>query len=176
VSRPHIPVAELREQGFLQEANRLFFHPCGLALEARMMVDGDWTPDEISGSEWMQARVYDVMAGLRDNGLDSVFLDGPLTIADAEREMYETAVAVCRRLWPAGSQQLSGVQDLRDDPEGIIFGEDPTDKMIKAESVKAERMVRWHARAKLWNGGPLEITEPADVEPVGWVAPPGTFG
>lgn len=29
----YMNIKEFREKGFLQEANRLFFHPCGLALE-----------------------------------------------------------------------------------------------------------------------------------------------
>lgn len=34
-----MPIAEFRELGFLQEANRQFFHPLGLALE--VLVDDD---------------------------------------------------------------------------------------------------------------------------------------
>jgi len=33
MSVKRIDIAEFREQGYLQEANRLFFHPLGLALE-----------------------------------------------------------------------------------------------------------------------------------------------
>lgn len=35
----HIPIGEFRELGFLQEANRLFFHPHGLALEVTLCDD-----------------------------------------------------------------------------------------------------------------------------------------
>lgn len=35
-----IDIAEFREKGFLQEANRLFFHPHGLALEVVVNEDG----------------------------------------------------------------------------------------------------------------------------------------
>jgi hypothetical protein len=35
-----IDIADFREQGFLQEANRLFFHPLGLALEVTVEDDG----------------------------------------------------------------------------------------------------------------------------------------
>ena len=35
-----IDIKEFREQGFLQEANRLFFHPLGLALEVVIEDDG----------------------------------------------------------------------------------------------------------------------------------------
>jgi hypothetical protein len=36
----HMDVAEFRRQGFLQEANRQFFHPLGLALEITQRPDG----------------------------------------------------------------------------------------------------------------------------------------
>lgn len=35
-----IDVKEFREKGFLQEANRQFFHPLGLALEVKIEEDG----------------------------------------------------------------------------------------------------------------------------------------
>ena len=35
-----IDIKEFREKGFLQEANRLFFHPLGLALEVMIDEDG----------------------------------------------------------------------------------------------------------------------------------------
>ena len=38
--RKYIPIKEFRELGFLQEANRLFFHPHGLALEVVVAPDG----------------------------------------------------------------------------------------------------------------------------------------
>lgn len=41
-------IKEFREKGFLQEANRLFFHPLGLALEIVIEEDGS----ERLGSVW----------------------------------------------------------------------------------------------------------------------------
>jgi len=35
-----IDIKEFREKGFLQEANRMFFHPLGLALEIEISDDG----------------------------------------------------------------------------------------------------------------------------------------
>ena len=35
-----IDVKEFREQGFLQEANRMFFHPLGLSLSVQINEDG----------------------------------------------------------------------------------------------------------------------------------------
>ena len=44
-----IDVKEFREKGFLQEANRKFFHPLGLALE---VIINDDTGEEILGGIW----------------------------------------------------------------------------------------------------------------------------
>lgn len=39
----YMDIKEFRELGFLQEANRQFFHPHGLALEVRINQDGtEW--------------------------------------------------------------------------------------------------------------------------------------
>ena len=35
----HMDIKEFREQGFLQEANRLYFHPLGLALGRKTMIN-----------------------------------------------------------------------------------------------------------------------------------------
>jgi hypothetical protein len=40
---PRMDIAEFRAQGFLQEANRLFFHPLGLALFVEVDDDGNET-------------------------------------------------------------------------------------------------------------------------------------
>lgn len=34
-------IAEFRQEGYLQEVNRLFFHPLGLALEVKIGKDGE---------------------------------------------------------------------------------------------------------------------------------------
>ena len=44
----YINIAEFRAVGFLQEVNRQFFHPLGLALEVRIDDDGN----EILGGVW----------------------------------------------------------------------------------------------------------------------------
>jgi hypothetical protein len=36
----HLPVAEFRQTGFLQEVNRQFLHPLGLALSVELAPDG----------------------------------------------------------------------------------------------------------------------------------------
>jgi len=37
----YIPIKELREQGYVQEVNRRFFHPLGLALAIKIDEDGN---------------------------------------------------------------------------------------------------------------------------------------
>ena len=81
----YISIEEFREAGYLQEANRLFFHPLGLGL----------------------------------------------TVAMNDED---------------GSMTLCGVQDNRDDPEGMLF--DEYDK-VKAERIWMERESKIEARIRL---------------------------
>lgn len=77
-------IAEFREQGFLQEANRQFFHPLGLALEVN--IDDD------------------------------------------------------------GKETLSGMWDYRDDPEGMLYGDDVVasrgahDKALRVEQLRMSKL------------------------------------
>jgi len=59
-----IDIKEFREFGFLQEANRLFFHPLGLALEVEIDDDGN----EKLGGIW----------DYRDDPRGILFADGVL--------------------------------------------------------------------------------------------------
>lgn len=77
-----IPIAEFRALGFLQEANRLFFHPLGLALEVSVSEDGT----ESLGGVW----------DYRDDPEGIVFGEGQIDLAktaavDAERERHRVA-------------------------------------------------------------------------------------
>ncbi len=81
-----IDIKEFRQFGFLQEANRRFFHPLGLALEV---------------------------------------------VVDEE----------------TGSESLGGVWDYRDDPEGILFGEDGIDEE-KVERVRKLQHEKSESRLK----------------------------
>lgn len=49
MERKRIDIKEFRERGYLQEANRLFFHPLGLALE--IIIDEE-TGEEKLGGVW----------------------------------------------------------------------------------------------------------------------------
>ena len=71
--RPRLmDVQEFREAGYLQEANRRFFHPLGLALE--VFHDDD-------GSVWRLSGVWDC----RDDPVGIVFAPGALDPTLAER-------------------------------------------------------------------------------------------
>ena len=81
----YMSIEEFKERGYLQEANRLFFHPLGLALE--VSIDND-----------------------------------------------------------SGDIKLSGVQDNRDDPEGMIFGDYDREK---ADRIWGEMLSKVDARVAL---------------------------
>lgn len=95
-----IDIAEFRRLGLLQEVNRLFFHPRGLALEVISEEDG--------------------------------------------------------------TERLGGVWDYRDDPEGIIFGDDMISRR-KALTVAAMQVAKMGAREKLL-GTPDGIQPVPDLE------------
>jgi len=70
-----IDIKEFRELGFLQEANRLFFHPLGLALEVIQDADGN----ERLGGVW----------DYRDDEEGIMFTDGMIDeqkVRQVERE------------------------------------------------------------------------------------------
>jgi len=91
----HMDIAEFRDDGYLQEANRLFFHPLGLALEIK-----------------------------RDSN-DETGEKGPWFI--------------------------SGVWDVRDDPEGIKFDDEyiqSEEAAKKAQNIEKEMKTRSGPRTK----------------------------
>lgn len=78
-----IDIKEFREKGFLQEANRLFFHPLGLALE--VIVD-DKTKDEKLGGIWdyrddPEGMAFDV------NMIDQKKIDHVIDLKDSKRDV-----------------------------------------------------------------------------------------
>jgi len=92
-NRAHLKLREFVDLGLLQEVNRLFFHPMGLALEVTNFNDGD-------------------------------------------------------------KVLLSGIQDNRHDPEGMMFAKPPS--RVKAEWVEQLRDTKLSAR----------------LEALGWVIQP----
>lgn len=76
----YLDVAEFRRLGYLQEANRLFFHPRGLALEIKVADDGT----ETLGGVW-DAREDDEGWMFGDWGDDA---DAKATVVREELERH----------------------------------------------------------------------------------------
>lgn len=74
----YMDIAEFTDVGFLQEANRLFFHPLGLALEVTEPGEGEHFESYISG-------VWDY----RDDPEGMTFADDVLTTERAQRVIEE---------------------------------------------------------------------------------------
>lgn len=93
----YMDIGEFREAGFLQEANRLFFHPLGLALSMHTGFDRE-----------------SMAVALREAGIQ---------FGEDARDCCWTLVTVLGLDKP----HLSSVWDYRDDPEGMLFGPDQID-------------------------------------------------
>lgn len=151
-----IPIKELRELGFLQEANRQFFHPHGLALEVTICTDSDEVPPPVYAVALPAARYERMLL------LARVANDDDLVERLEQAERYDV-----------GDAYLSGVWDYRDDPDGIVFGNGGYgDSRERAETVLAERMRHAQHRYRLFHGdGVVEIDDQEDVEPLDWTYP-----
>lgn len=160
-----IDVGEFRERGFLQEANRLFFHPLGLALQVRTMTD-DWSDETIERSPWMRSRIEALAERLASRNLH--FAQGHYEASDYR----DFARELCRDIWPKGSQFIDGIWDYREDPEGIYFAAPLSEEA--AELVAAERRSHTEARRRLFYGDvPLDarrrtVAGEPDVQPIHW--------
>jgi len=77
-----IDIKEFREKGFLQEANRLFFHPLGLALE----VEIDDSGNEKLGGVWDYRDDPEGMA-FGDGIIDQNKIDHVLKLKDSKRDV-----------------------------------------------------------------------------------------
>jgi hypothetical protein len=111
----YIDLDEFMEEGFLQEANRKFFHPLGLALQ----VTSEFTRADFEKA--MVAKGYQYGEDAMSNawaGFQAVMGDG-------------------------GSRTfLSAVWDYREDPEGMLFSLDDLRERggdVKAFKVEEER-------------------------------------
>lgn len=105
----HLDIAEFRSLGYLQEVNRQFFHPLGLAFEV----------------------VVNTCEACRGRGRRAV--SGPGAGVDDDIEV------TCPDCHEGEVVRLGGIWDYREDPEGILFAEDiDTEKLafVKAEFEK----------------------------------------
>jgi hypothetical protein len=204
----HIDIGEFRQIGFLQEANRLFFHPHGLALEVTMVDEGEggFTMLKLPPAELAALRA--LVTAERGRRSDSAPDLDALTAVLEDGDRYAD-----------GDTWISGVWDYRDDPEGIVYGEWDDASVEKVRAVSEQRRQHFDARAELFGaresyfaveGQPSGVMEgqtlteedaialakrwmerpvrdlavlpddgaafvPRDIEPVGWLAPRGTF-
>lgn len=123
----YMDIAAFRGQGYLQEVNRRFLHPLGLALEVTVVDDGGWEPD----SRLVKA------------GVEYLATEKGWPRAEAE---YNLIVAL-NALYPPGTAFISGVWDYRDDPEGVYFGDVPdVDKFVRVARELAQRAKAREAR------------------------------
>lgn len=104
---PLMEIAEFRRLGLLQEVNRLFFHPLGLALEVSIEADGT----ERMGGIW----------DYRDDPEGMAFVDGEISL----RKAHAVAAMKAEKI-PARAQLfgvIGGVQPLPDHEEEKLDGD-----------------------------------------------------
>lgn len=101
----YIDPTTFKDEGYLQESNRLFFHPFGLALE---IWPGGWD------DEWVEKKL--VEAGLPH---------------DADTVRVVSAFLDATQL---NQPHIGCVWDYRDDPEGMYFGHDEDEQVAAAVS------------------------------------------
>lgn len=134
-----IDPTEFREAGFLQEANRQFFHPHGLALAVITVREGEGPVYALALDADQYARLMDLVAP-----------DAGLTEVATEAARYE-----------AGESYFQGCWDARDDPEGVLFGSWYGQHREKVERVAAERERHREAREAMFGEG-------SDIEHIGF--------
>lgn len=117
-----IDIKEFQELGFLQEVNRLFFHPLGLALE--VVIEDECEMCGGTGRYMLQrggepTKLCPECEGSKKRPKDKI------------------------------TYRLGGVWDYRDDPEGIIYDGDYLPELEKAVRVAEEKGKHEEARIKL---------------------------
>ncbi len=132
-----LPISEFRERGYLHEVNRLLLHPLGLALEVR-------TVSEPMRQVWLSEYQAQALEGSVQGLIDRMgYTEGTaVLIVDALRRAPR---------YEPGDEALSGIWDCRDDPEGVVYGEDLLDQE-KAERVCGELLERRDDRKKHTGG------------------------
>jgi hypothetical protein len=170
----YIGAGEFRRLGFLQEANRLFFHPHGLALELTTVTD------EQGGDGFTSVGLLDperaTLMGVIDAERSRRGADTDMADLDALAHRIDEGTR-CR----PGDKWVSGVWDYRDDPEGVTFGSGGYgDSHERAERVRIERLKHAKARAELFHGAGPGLDElgfsgierhSLDIEPLDWTYP-----
>lgn len=143
----YMDMDEFRDAGFLQEANRRFFHPLGIALEWN---DG-WTREGLSNF-LVNVMRREAAAAAEDPEQITIEDVHPITIEMLWRFISEAGL---------DKPRISGVWDYRDDPEGVVFSWEhmPRDEIIsKAMSVTEEFVKHLPARRALLGEEGMELS------------------
>jgi hypothetical protein len=124
-------VKEFREQGYLQEVNRMFLHRLGLAMEM-LIVDKDLYQGDLTVKEYNE-NLNKVKKKIEESN----------DFTESEKDMLDGILALADDGWMFGQ-----VWDYRDDPEGMLFGE-ITDKHIeRGERIVGEMIEKAKVRNK----------------------------
>ena len=120
-TQTYLSVAAFANEGYLQELNRVFLHPLGLALS--------WHPEGHTYESFKKA--------MEEAGYQY-----------GEDAMQNAWAGAC--LMGADKPRLGAIWDGRDDPEGWIFGWDDIDDTMKdkADNVSREWEARKEERVK----------------------------
>lgn len=144
MSVKYIDPEEFREEGYLQEVNRRFLHPLGLAIE-------------VFASKPGEERVHYALVTSSDlDYLRSLLPDAPEVVSDDADEEVLNLVRMYKRIDHAIEQSRTtvfrGVWDYRDDPEGMNFAfnsEDEKDAFAnRADNITKEWRNRRRARVE----------------------------
>lgn len=138
MSKPaYLPIEEFSEGGYMQEANRQFFHSLGLALERREGFTKETALDFLKqhGVQFGEDAIDCVWTFIRCAGMDK--------------------------------GHLSGVWDSRDDPEGIVYaiGSNGINPMSeeKANKVVKEQIEKYKVRTAKFGWGVQPANKPIDL-------------
>lgn len=138
----HMPISEFRGEGYLQELNRRFLHPLGLALEVTVM---DRESDD--------AKLIEQIA--------PIIAEGLMQLNPSDELVREVARMIVVKLWPRGSEHISGVWDYRDDPEGVVYGAGEID-VNKTDRIE---ILLQHKLAERQGLLGFDVQAPTDVPP-----------
>src|SRR5438445_10887455 len=105
----HMPIREFVDEGYLQEVNRQFLHPLGLALE--VTVASEPTTLVILNDATVEA-----LEMLLANAPDALLPNGQ--VEQLREQLGKRVRKNVSEVW------LSGVWDYRAEPDGIVFNND----------------------------------------------------
>lgn len=139
-TRKYMDLKEFREAGFLQEANRVFFHPLGVTLQMVWPKSEDETKVEVFSTNGQ----WEVISTSVDGSLVCHYTWNGL---NAEKRAKEYAATL-------NKPYIEAILDYRDDPEGMIFSLEENeleDFKQKMEFIRQLRRDHLNARLLMQN-------------------------